>query len=65
MMQPAITIQRRPYASDLSHAEWQISEPLLPTEQPGGKPRGYAMREIINALSVSHPRRWRMAVAAA
>jgi transposase len=41
---------RRPYPSDLSNAEWQILEPLLPTEKPGGRHRGYPLREIINAL---------------
>ena len=49
-MQSAITLHRRPYPSDLSNAEWKILEPLLPTEQPGGRHRGYSMREIINAL---------------
>jgi transposase len=41
---------RRPYPSDLSNAEWQILEPLLPPEKPGGRHRGYALREIINAI---------------
>lgn len=49
-MQPAITIYRRPYPSDLSDREWQILELLLPAEQPGGRHRRYALREIINAL---------------
>lgn len=50
MMQPVMTRLRRPYPSDLSNAEWQILEPLLPTEKPGGRHQGYALREIINAL---------------
>ena len=49
-MQTAITIQRRPYPSDLNNAEWQILELLLPAEKPGGRHRGSALREIINAL---------------
>ncbi len=49
-MQSAITSHRRPYPSDLSNAEWQILEPLLPAEKPGGRHRGYALREIINAI---------------
>jgi transposase len=49
-MQRDATRHRRPYPSDLSNAEWQILEPLLPTEKPGGRHRGYAVREIINAL---------------
>jgi putative transposase len=42
--------QRRPYSSDLSNAEWQILEPLLPTAKPGGRHRGYVLCEIINAI---------------
>ena len=49
-MQPAMAIRRRPYPSDLSDSEWQILEPLLPSEKPGGRHRGYALREIINAI---------------
>ena len=50
MMQRALTTPRRPYPSDLSNAEWQILEPLLSLEKPGGRHRGYAPREIINAI---------------
>jgi putative transposase len=49
-MQPAMTIRRRPYPSDLSDGEWKILEPLLPTGKAGGRDRGYALREVINAL---------------
>jgi putative transposase len=45
-----MTIDRRPYPSDLSDKEWRILEPLLPMEKPGGRHRGYDVREIINAL---------------
>jgi len=41
---------RPAYSSDLTDSEWKILEPLLPTEKPGGRHRGYAMREIINAI---------------
>lgn len=41
---------RRSYATDLTDTEWQILEPLLPQEKPGGRHRLYQMREIINAL---------------
>lgn len=41
---------RRAYSTDLSNAEWQILEPLLPSERPGGRHRKYPMREIINAI---------------
>lgn len=41
---------RRSYSSDLNDREWQILEPLLPAEKPGGRHRAYPMREIINAI---------------
>ncbi len=41
---------RRSYSSDLNDREWQILEPLLPAEKPGGRYRAYPMREIINAI---------------
>ena len=43
-------VSRGSYSTDLSDAEWQILEPLLPAEKPGGRHRLYPMREIINAL---------------
>jgi putative transposase len=42
--------QRSASASDLSDAEWQILAPLLPSEKPGGRPRQYAMREVLNGI---------------
>ena len=45
-----MSIARRPYSTDLTDVEWQILEPLLPAEKPGGRHRLYQMREIINAL---------------
>ena len=41
---------RKSYSSDLSDREWQILEPLLPAEKPGGRHRAYSLREIINAI---------------
>jgi putative transposase len=41
---------RSNYSTDLSDAEWQILEPLLPSQQPSGRNRKYSMREIINAI---------------
>lgn len=41
---------RRPYSTDLSNAEWQLLEPLLPPEKSGGRHRKYPMREVINAI---------------
>jgi putative transposase len=43
-------MERKPYSSDLSDAEWVILKPLLPTQQPVGSPRQVALREVINAL---------------
>jgi len=45
-----MSVSRRSYATDLTDAEWQILEPLLPAEKSGGRHRLYPMREIINAL---------------
>jgi transposase len=41
---------RPAYPSDLTEAEWQILEPLLPAERQGGRHCSYPMREIINAI---------------
>ncbi len=45
-----MSAQRLSYASDLTDEEWQILEPILPPEQPGGRPRKYPMREVINGI---------------
>lgn len=45
-----MNLYRQAYSTDLSDAEWQILEPLLPPEKPGGRHRKYQMREIINAI---------------
>jgi putative transposase len=45
-----MSVSRRSYSTDLTETEWQIIEPLLPAEKPGGRHRLYQMREIINAL---------------
>jgi putative transposase len=42
--------QRLAYTTDLTDAEWQILKPLLPPEQSGGRPRKYALREVINGI---------------
>ncbi len=43
-------MRRQAYDTDLTDAEWQIIEPLLPPAKPGGRPRKYPMREVLNAL---------------
>jgi putative transposase len=41
---------RQAYSSDLSDAEWQILEPLLPPENLGGRHHIYSTREVVNAI---------------
>ena len=41
---------RQAYSTDLSDAEWQILEPLLPPAKAGGRHRKYQMPEVINAI---------------
>jgi len=43
-------MRRRSYPSDISDEEWNVLEPLIPPEKPGGKPRTTNMREVINAI---------------
>ena len=39
-----------PYPSDLSDHEWEILAPLIPPAKPGGRPRKWPMREILDAI---------------
>src|SRR5947209_2565820 len=43
-------MERKPYPSDLTDAQWALLEPLIPPAQPGGRPRETDMREVVNAL---------------
>jgi putative transposase len=38
------------YPSDLSIAQWNILEPLMPTKSSTGRPREYALHTIVNAI---------------
>lgn len=38
------------YPSDLTDAEWAILDPLLPAAKPGGRPRRWPMRPVLNAI---------------
>src|SRR2546427_10652302 len=40
----------KPYASDLSDAEWTLLEPLIPSAKAGGRPRSVNMRQILNGI---------------
>jgi putative transposase len=46
----ATTQTRRLYETDLTDAQWEILEPLLPPPPGGGRPRTTAMREALNAI---------------
>lgn len=41
---------RKPYASDLSDAEWAQLEGLIPPAKRGGRPAKYARRELVNGI---------------
>src|ERR687894_3158885 len=41
---------RKPYATDLSDAEWNYIEPHLPAPKGHGRPRTHSLREILNAI---------------
>lgn len=38
------------YPSDLTDAEWERLEPLIPDASPGGRPRKTNMRSAMNAI---------------
>lgn len=43
-------MMRQSYPSDLSDAEWQLIEPLLPAPSAIGHPRDVALREVVDAI---------------
>lgn len=43
-------MERKAYPSDLTNAEWQVLQPLLPQEAPIGHPRKVDFREILNGI---------------
>lgn len=43
-------VDRKPYPSDLTDAQWAILEPLIAAAKSGGRPREVNMREIVNAM---------------
>lgn len=42
--------QRKRYTSDLTDEQWQLIEPLIPPQRPGGDKRTANMREVVNAI---------------
>jgi putative transposase len=43
-------MNRKPYPSDMTDAQWAILEPMIAPERPGGRPREVAIRDVVNAL---------------
>ena len=41
---------RKRYTSDLTDAQWQIIEPLIPPQRTGGDKRTTDLREVVNAI---------------
>jgi putative transposase len=41
---------RKPYPSDLTDAQWELIQIVVPEAKPGGRPRAVDLREVINAL---------------
>jgi putative transposase len=39
------------YPSDLTDAQWEEMEPLIPPAKPGGRPRTANMRAVLNAIN--------------
>ena len=44
------TTERKSYPTDLTDAQWQRIEPLLPLPKPGGRPRTTNLREVISGI---------------
>jgi transposase len=51
MRKPPVIPPRRPYATDLTDAEWQLLAPLIPAPKPGGRPPIHDRRELVNAIA--------------
>jgi putative transposase len=41
---------RKPYPTDLTDAQWELIELVIPAAKPGGRPRKTSMREVINTI---------------
>ena len=56
----AVAVEREAYPSDLSDAEWQLIEPLLPKQGRMGRPR-QDLREVLNGIFhiVDNGAKWR------
>jgi transposase len=43
-------LERKQYTSDLSDAEWEMIEPLLPEEKPIGRQREVDLCDVLDAI---------------
>jgi len=43
-------MERKPYPSDLTDAQWRELAPVLPAAKGGGRPRTVDLREVINGI---------------
>jgi len=43
-------VARKPYPSDLSDAQWELIELVIPPAKQGGRPRKGSMRDVIDAI---------------
>ena len=43
-------MSRKPYPTDLTEAQWQELEPLLPPDTTRGHPRTTDLREVVNGI---------------
>ena len=43
-------MSRASYPTDLTDAEWQVLEPLVPPVKPGGRPAKYSRREVVDGI---------------
>lgn len=45
-----MAMTRKPYPSDLTNTQWALIAPTIPAVKPGGRPRKYDMREVVNGI---------------
>jgi putative transposase len=43
-------MERNPYPSDVTDAQWALLQPLLAPARPGGRPRKTDLRQVVNAV---------------
>ncbi len=43
-------MERKPYPTDLTDAQWKLIQPLLPEAKPGGRPRSVDLRAVLDGI---------------